>query len=219
MAGPMNPYDAPEIEPRGMSGTSKVLLAFGIGCGVLLLLCCGVFGVVTFVGYRFAQDTIIAQPDRIREIADEIVTIEIPDTLEPKMAVDVRIPFVGTRVLKGAAFIDATEKSFLMLGQANPEFGGDSGDIELQFNRAMNRHNRRNRRAFDVVETESFETTINDEPTKFKISRVVNEESEEEYWRAEGDFLGNGGPAILILEVESADFSKDQILDILKSMK
>ena len=33
MSQPTNPYDSPDSEPRGMSGTTKVLLAIGIGFG------------------------------------------------------------------------------------------------------------------------------------------------------------------------------------------
>ena len=95
MTGPMNPYDAPEVEPRGMSGTTKVLLAFGIGCGVLLLLCCGLVGFGGFAGYRYFQNALIDDPDKVRQITDAIVTIEIPESLEPKMAMDMRVPFSG----------------------------------------------------------------------------------------------------------------------------
>ena len=48
MSQPMNPYDTPEHSRPGMSGTTKVLLGMGIGCGVLVLLCCGFFGASTF---------------------------------------------------------------------------------------------------------------------------------------------------------------------------
>ena len=220
MAGPMNPYDAPpEPPPGGMSGTSKVLLAFGIGCGVLALLCCGVFGVTTFMAYRFAQNTILTEPDEVRQIAEQIVTIDVPASLEPEMGVDVRMPFAGTPIMKGVAFIDDDEESFLILGEANPDFGGDSGDIELQFNQAMSERGHRDRRDFKTVESEPFETTIHDEPAEFTISRLVNEESDEEYWRAEGDFQGAGGPAVLIFEGDSSDFPKDRVVDMLQSMK
>lgn len=38
---PMNPYDLPP--KTGMSTTGKVLLGTGIGCVVMLALCCGTF--------------------------------------------------------------------------------------------------------------------------------------------------------------------------------
>lgn len=219
MTGPMNPYDAPVPERRGMSGTTKVLLGFGIGCGALALLCCGVLGVGGFAAYRFAQNSISDDPAKIREVADEIVTIQIPDTLAPKMAVDARMPFTGVPIMKGVAYMDADEKSFVLLGEANPEFESQTGDIELHFKKAMKQQGRRERDEPEVIETEPVETTIHDEPAQFKLSRVIDRKSEVEFFQAEGSFRGNGGPAKLIVEVKSPDFTKEQVLEIIKSMK
>ncbi len=53
-----------------MSTGGKVLLGVGIGCGVVLLLCCGVFGVA---GYYFSKTfQLIQDPDQVRTIAQRL---------------------------------------------------------------------------------------------------------------------------------------------------
>jgi hypothetical protein len=215
----MNPYDALEPEPRGMSGTTKVVLAFGIGCGILALVCCGVLGLGGVAAYRFAQKSLIDDPARVREITDEIVAIEVPDALAPKGAIDARIPIVGRPMMKGAFYMDATEKSFLLVGEVNSEFGDQTGEIEVQLKESMRQRDNRRSTNFEVVESEPLDAKINDEDAEFTISRTVDRTTNDEYWKAEGKFQGMGGPAILILEAKSPEFTKEQVHDIIKSMK
>jgi hypothetical protein len=216
MTGPMNPYDAPDVQPGGMSSTTKVLLAFGIGCGVLMLLCCGVLGVGGFALYRFARSTVSEDPARIREITAEIVTIEIPAKLTPKLAVDVPMPFTGVRMMRGVVYTGAADKSVLMLGDVNDQF---EGDVQTQLEEAMEGRDRRDRDGFDVLESEPFDTTIHGEPARFTVARVKRRRSKEEAWRVEGSFRGGGGPAIILLDAASKDFSKDEVMQMLQSMK
>ena len=122
-------------------------------------------------------------------------------------------------MVKGSAYMGHEEKSYLIIGEANPEMEGDTGEMEIQFKRSMRQHDRRETQHFEVAETEPFDTTIHDQPAHFTLSRVVDKKADEEQWRAEGSFQGLGGPAILLFEGRAPDFDKEQVLDMLKSMK
>ena len=92
MTEPMNPYDSPESGKPGMSGTAKVLMVFGIGFVVLAVLCCGGVGFFGYWGYNLAKNAMSQDPETIRRVTDEIVTIAIPDAFEPQMSMDMKAP-------------------------------------------------------------------------------------------------------------------------------
>src|SRR5262245_58786301 len=94
---PTNPYDTPKYARPGMSGGAKVLLGMGIGCGVLVLLCCGFFGASGWWLVRTAQKSITEDPNTIHILTEEIAKIDIPPSLPPRAAMDLRLPIVGTR--------------------------------------------------------------------------------------------------------------------------
>jgi len=218
MAGPMNPYDAPEPERRGMSGTSKVFLAFGIGCGVLVLLCCGVIGIGGYFTANYAQNSFSEDPAKVREVTDEIAQINIPEVLEPKASIDARIPFSDERLMTWVFFASADDHSFLILAQFGPVLA-DSDDLEREVRKSMRESGTVNDEEVDVIESETYETTIHDEDASFQIAKVEGRDSGQEYWQATGKFAGDGGPAILILRLTAEGFSKEQLLDIIKSME
>ncbi len=218
MSQPMNPYDPVEPPREGMSGTSKVLLAFGIGCGVLLVLCCGVFGLGGFFMYKFAQNSQVTEPDKIRAVTDDIVEINIPESLEPKIGFDARVPFSGKPFIKGAIYSNAADNSQLIVGQIDEAFA-NSGDVETHMRQSMRESGHGNQQQLKTLESEDYETTINDQPAKFKISKGLDERTKDEFFEAIGSFHGKGGAAMLILRFKSPDYSKEQVMDILKSMK
>jgi hypothetical protein len=207
---PINPYD----EHGGMSGTSKVLLGVGIGCGVLILLCCGTLGVATYVVSRVAQKATIKEPAQIEAIAADIVSMKVPEPLKPLVALDIVLPIVGP-VAKGAAYSDESHQSFLALGQFNQSFS-DRHNLEAQLRAGLGQQNDED---VEIQETFDLDSKINDEPASFVISKGIGKQSKEEIWEIRGEFHGKSGPALLIFKGKAATFSKDQLLDMLKSMQ
>src|SRR5262245_24497058 len=90
MPDPINPYDSPSTPRPGMSSSTKVLVVLGIGFCALMLVCCGGLGMGGFYFYRVASKAMITDPDEIRRVTNEIVTITIPDSFEPKMAMNMQ---------------------------------------------------------------------------------------------------------------------------------
>jgi hypothetical protein len=208
---PINPYD--DQAHRGMSSGGKVLVTLGIGCGLLLLLCCGGIGLGGFAVVKIAQNSAVEDPKRIDDITDEIVSMQIPETLEPVVGLNVNLPVIGP-VMKGSVYGDKAKQSNLILGQFNQQFV-DQHSLETQLRSATSEKHE----DIDIEETEPFDSKIHNEPAHFEISRGKGHDSKEEYWEVVGEFRGSEGPAMLIFKGRAGEFTKDQVLEMLNSMK
>jgi len=223
---PMNPYDLPP--KTGMSTTGKVLLGTGIGCVVMLALCCGTFGLFVFNFVRTMENAKIDDPQQIQELSDDIVSIDVPPALEPRMGIDVKLPFVGMPMIAGVIYSDKagggvddddfSHHNVLIYGQLGQAFSNDPNMREQldNFKREGHGHSEND---FKVEESETFDSTINGEPAQFTINKGRDNDSDDERWHVMGSFQGKGGPAIFLMHLKTADFTKEQVLAILKSMK
>jgi hypothetical protein len=215
----MNPYDQMPPEPRGMSGTSKVLLAFGIGCGVLVLLCCGVFGLGGYFAANFAKNSVSEDPAKAREITDAIVQIEVPQSLEPKGSMDFHIPIQGDLFMRGAFYSSDEGGNQLIIGEFNEEMV-NSSDFETQFRQSMgNSQGEGQDEDLDIVESETYDAEINGEEASFRIAKAEGRKSKKSFWQVTGQFRGDAGPAILIMRLEAEKFSKEDAIAVIKSME
>lgn len=219
MSQPMNPYDTPEHSRPGMSGTTKVLLGMGIGCGVLVLLCCGFFGASTFMLVRMAKQALTEDPNEIQRLTDTIVNIKIPDSLPPKAGMDLTIPFVGTKFMTWVAY--GAEKNdndnALFLAQFSPDMVKEE-DMRGQWKDSMRQSGQQEWDDIKVEESDKVDITINDSPATFTIDKGQDSKSRE-VWQVMASFQGKGGPAIFALKVDTASFTREQLFEILNSMK
>jgi len=218
MSEPMNPYDSPEFEKPGMSGTTKVLLVFGIGFGVLGLLCCGGLGVGGYMAVRMLKDSTSTDPEVVKRVTAEIASITVPEALEPKMSMDMQVPFTDKKFMRMVTYTDVADDSVLWLAEFNADIG-DSEQMESQFRKSMEDGGQRRTEDLKVTESEKYEAEINGKPGKFTISKGIEESSQDEYFEVLGHFEGKSGPAMLVLRVRSPQFSKDDVMNIVKSIK
>ena len=198
-----------------MSGAAKVLIGLGIGCGVIVILCCGGF---IFTGVYFArsvQQAMSEDPATIRGVTERIVAIDVPAELPPMMSLDWRIPFVGQMMM---AIYGETEQSGLVIFQLETDMG-NAEDMKVQFEESMRRAGRGEMREIPLEESEMFETQINGQAAEFRLGKGKRHESGDEVWQATGVFEGKGGAAMLFMQLDAEEFSKDDALAILKSMK
>jgi hypothetical protein len=199
----------------GMSSAAKVLLGLGIGCGVLVLLCCGGFIFTGVYFTRSIQHAMSQDPDTIRRVADGIVAIEVPEELKPEISIDYTMPILDRKMMSLAVFTSEQERSALVLF----ELASDLGDFEEQFRQSMRESGRDRWKEVRLEESETFEAEINSEPAEFKVGKGKREKSGEEVWQAVGAFAGKGGAAMLFLQLDAEEFTKDDAMAILKSMK
>jgi len=218
MSQPMNPYDSPEPARTGMSGTAKLLMVLGITFGVLGLLCCGGIGGGLFWSYRLLKNSMSEDPATIHRITDEIASIEIPESFEPKVSVDFQVPFTGQKSIKWVAYEDAAHEGSLMLAQFDEAFG-DEASMREQLRISVRDSGRGDRDDIDVKTSEKYESEINGAPAKFTIAEGTRRNTSHEYWEVVGTFRGKEGPAILIFTMKAADFSKEDVMKVIHSIK
>lgn len=220
---PINPYDVP---PRtGMTGTGKVLLFGGIGCVVVLLLCCGAFGVFAVMGVRMVANAQVTDEQELRDLTADIVTIKVPDQLKPRIGINMRVPIFGMQMVSGAIYSDKvidehsgddfSDSNVLILGQMGQAFA-DNPDMKRQLDEFSRRGEVDD---FHEKEVDSLDILVNDEPATFMVRKGTQGEGGPERWIVTGSFQGKGGPAVFFLSVKADEFSKDQVLEIITSMK
>jgi hypothetical protein len=214
----MNPYDSPESGRPGMSGTTKVLLVLGICFLVLVVVCCGGFAALTYWGISLAKRATITEPAEIRRVTEEIVTISIPDSFKPERAMDFPIPFNEGSV-KAAIYDDTAADGKLLLSQIDTPLANNPGAGPQLQGSMFNREETFGHKTIVVKESEKFETEINGESATFNIGQGVAQDSDDEFWQVTCEFHGKTGPAKFELRIKSADFSKEQVMELLRSMK
>jgi hypothetical protein len=213
MSQPMNPYDDQAARPAGMSGTAKLFIGLGIGCGVVLLLCCGGFVAVSYWGYNLAKNAQSTDPAVIRRVTDEIVSIDIPPSFTPEMSLDMQIPFNEGK-MQMVQYRDKAAKAFLMLIQFSSDAIAENPAFKTQMQTAMNRPKSG---PMQTEKSQTVEVTINGEPAKFTI--VQGKRGGQDALEVTGAFRGKGGPAQLVLELQGPELAEEQAVAIVKSMK
>jgi hypothetical protein len=223
MPEPMNPYDSPEPAKQGMSGGAKVLLGIGIGCGVLVLLCCGGLAIGGYFFGRNLQQAISEDPEKIREVTKSIVDIDVPPPLEPKMSLDFTIPFANQKMMTMAIWGDGIKEekrpeSVLILFQMDSDFANREA-LKAQFEMQMHQQNRQEWEEVELENEETIEAEINGSPAQFTFGKGKRKGDEKEVWQAMGAFDGKGGPAMLFMQLDAEKFSEEQARGTLSSMK
>ena len=217
MSQPMNPYDSPEAPRAGMSGTSKLLLGMGIGCGVLVIVCCGgTIGSLYWIG-KTAQEAVTKDPAKIQELTEQIVSISVPDNLPPQLGMAFVVPIVNFPFMTWVQYGEQDGKNMLGLMQFNPRF--DERQMKSQWRDSMRQNGRGGFEDIDVEHSERIEQQVNGQDATFTLASGHEPGSDKEVWQVSGSFHGKGGPAILFLKADQSLLTKDQVLDILKSMK
>jgi len=71
----------------------------------------------------------------------------------------------------------------------------------------------------NIVESETYDAQINGEEASFRIAKAEGRQSKKSYWQVTGEFRGDAGPAILIMQLEADKYSKDDAIAVIKSME
>jgi hypothetical protein len=203
-----------------MSGTTKVLLGCGIGCGFLMLLACGGVCVLAFSVGSYIKESATQDPAKIGTLTSDIVTIEIPPGLEPKAGFDAKMPITHAPFLIAAIYANEKQHSMLMLTEFQSDLFGKEGREGFQKKLEESMELKGNRQQqFQVKESKAHETTIHSEPAKFNVAKGVNESNKQEQWLVMGEFKGVEGPAIFVFQAPLEDYTEEQIIEMLDSMK
>jgi hypothetical protein len=224
---PLNPYDSPENFRPGMSTGTKVLLGLGIGCGVLVLLCCGGMMVGGYFFGRSMQEAISEDPQQVAAVAKSIVDLEVPEPLAPVVSMDFKMPFVDQKIMTMAMFghkRDAGAKqdepdSILVLFQMTENIGGNRKAMKAQFEAQMQQSGRKDWEEAPLESEEIIEHEVNGSPAQFTFGKGKRNRDGREVWQASGAFDGKGGPAMIFMQLDAENFTEEQARGVIDSMQ
>jgi hypothetical protein len=204
--------------PPPRSGGSKVWLFLGIGCGFMLLLCCG--GVVGMV-YTFRNAVQIAQdPAAIRQQSSQLAEFDVPKGFEPKMAITVNVPFTGQKFMTMVAYAPSDNQGALflmgmgqMVGNADPEM------MKLQMEQQMKQQGQgQQTKQLTVLDTREVQVEIRGKQATFKIQKA-EDPNKQQFVQILGAFDGKEGPVMFFGQLKADDFSEEDAEKMVRSIK
>jgi hypothetical protein len=219
MANEAQLFSAEPPQQTGMSGTTKVLLGLGCGCGFLMVaVCAGIFGVGWFF-VDYVKNARIEEPATIRKLTNDIVTIEIPAGLEPELAFDAKVPFSKEPLGIAVVYSNDNEARLLLVELKAPVPDKRQREkIEAQIHDFLEKGGE-NEKQIRIESATPHTVTIHGEPAKFSIGKGINREDQKSMWQVTGEFAGLEGPAQLSFVAPLDDFSEEELIKMLDSMQ
>jgi hypothetical protein len=207
-----NPYDSPLAPPRkAWSGATKLVVGLGAGCATLVIVCCGGFATVAYLTGNWTSNSTISFASTVRSRTAEIAEITIPAALAPLTSY--QASRAGKKVLTVVVYTDASGSS-LAMAQRDPS---TDENLRAQMDDLLRGAGFR-REELLGEEIEKFEAQIHEQPARFSIIKGKGQDSGQTYWRASGEFQGKGGAAMLVLQLRTAEYTMEQMMDVLKSI-
>jgi hypothetical protein len=206
-----NPYDSPETATRKMSGTTKLLVGLGVGCATVGLLCCGGFAAISFLTGDYTSRTTNSFASAVRGRTAEIADMELPERLSP--VTSVQASRSGQASMTCVAYADSLTNSSLAMAEFDQSSAENMrGQLDDSLGGALRREE------LLGEESEKLECQIHGQQATFTVIKGTGQETQQPYWRASGTFRGKNGPAILVLQLRSPNYTKQQLIEVLKSI-
>lgn len=186
----------------------------GAGCGVMLLVCCGVGGALFYVGAKVAQG-VSQDPVVVREVASSIAEIELPPELAPKFSMKLPFPTMDMTLV-----IFGDGENMVMLGdmQGTAFANATPEALARQMEDSM-RTQTGNRESINAESTEKREFTIRGKPAEFVFTEGTGANSQKKLTEVMGAFPSEEGFVIVVIHAEAEKFSKEQLVEIIESIK
>ena len=218
----VDPMTGLPVQPRkGMSGWGKFFLVMAIGSGLMVVVCCGVAGVMMYGGYRMFADAFSQDPAVVRQVADSITAIDVPEGFEPKFSVNMRVPTTNQVLFTCSVFGEQQEQGTLILAQFNSEVasGDDPEALHEQLKEFQPYRDANQQEEIEITKTEEREYTVRGQPARFMISQGKGQKTGKEYVRVLGKFPGKEGPALLALLEEADQYDEAALVKMLESIR
>ncbi len=207
------------IEPPQKSGGSSKFIWIGLGCGLMLLLCCGVFGggaVWVMSGFRPIED-----PTLIAQMSGEMVKADIPPAYKPVLGMNMSLPFIGDigRMVVYSTSEDRQnlqEPIFFMeieaakLGGQSPEQIADQMKSQVPSGQ--------NQADLTETSTEKIETTVQGNPATFTLTTGKTEAGAERYL-VNGTYQADGRVGIVMMDVDGKTLTRDEVVAFINSIE
>lgn len=201
----MSPQGPP---PQPPSGSGKIWMGLGIGCGVVLLLCCGIGG---FIFYKF-RNVATTDPVKVRETSDSIALLNLPPEFQPLMA-------INFFVFKMAMWQGAGGNAMCMLMEFSPDAAQGQTEEQMLAQMEQQLQSQGQGQQVQVVTSEEVQVTIRGEERTFQFNRGTAQNTNQEVWQVMGSFQGNVGPAIVMFIAPTDQYEEDDIIEILEGIE
>lgn len=205
-------------QPPAKSGGSGIWLFLGIGCGLVLLLCCGGGVGLFYVGKSALNVT--QDPTEISQRSQEIADFDVPNGFKPQMAMTTQVPFTGQKFMTMVIYEAPNQEGGIFLF----EFGGmvganmDREQLKTQMHQSMSQQGQQAKQ-LTVLESRDVEVEIRGQSATFKIQKA-EDQNKQQFVQIEGVFNGKGGgPAMLIGQLKAGDFTEDDAEKLVRSIK
>lgn len=209
----MSSVGTPPPPKAGMGRAAKVLIALGVGLGLLCLLCCG--GVVFFF-----MRTVSTNPATVVAKTGEITQIDIPSGLKPKASFDMTVPFSGTRMGLWTVYADdATKSQLVLFALGDMANQGDPEEMRKGMEQSLEQQGMKGPQKIDVTESYTKEVEIRGEKATFTISKGTASGSDSPRIQVVGVFKGETGPAILVFDADAEKYPEEDVIKMIESIK
>jgi hypothetical protein len=194
------------------SGTFfKVFLGVVLGGVTLMILVCGGL-------YWFARNAVKTtnNPTEVREIADLIAKIEVPEGYEPTGGMNMNM---GAAIkMQMAAFERKGDAGggTLLLMQMNVPTGANDQQTKQSFEQQMQQSGKKG--SITVKKTETREFQIDGQAQKFEFVEGTDPESKTDVHQIVGTFPGRGGLAFLMLREPAAAWDEARVVKMIESI-
>lgn len=218
---PAQPYGA--YPPQEKSGSGRIWLFLGLGCGGLLLLCCGGFALFGYFAAQTVANSTSDDPAVARERATEIAEVAIPADFEPKFSIDMAIPFQGEKLFTIVAYTspsqDANSPNLIVLGQFGTQFPANTRDEMMdQLHNSIRQELAHEDVEIDQSTSHAREFEINGEPAEFIFEEGKGRQSKQAFRTVMGQFRGKSGMAVLYVRVEADKYDEEALVKIVESI-
>lgn len=212
------------LPPRPKSSGTKWLLGCGLGCGVFMLLCCGVgvYGVYSMQSYF--EDSFIKDPVIAKQKSDEIAKIDLPDSFEPLGFLELRLPIVDIEFVKmgvwGTDELGGEGHDLCIIAEFNGDMMGEHDMSEMSDSIEQSMQQQGQGQGDVIVDERSqLNVKIRDQDVQFQIAKGHLEKTNEPVWQAIGVFQGETGPVLVMLVVRQENMSEEELHRVLESIE
>lgn len=220
-----DPHDSPDAagppEKQGTSAGSKVLLILGIIFVILVVLCCGGLIAAYFWANSYFGEAMSEDPQVVRQLTDEIVSIDVPEQLQPAFSMDMQIPFTGQEMMKWVAYADESNSSVLVMASFGEAFAGQNKQqMHTQIRQALRGQGLGQPENVNITERTEREIEVRGQPVTFSFGEGQQENTDRQWIEVTGTLEGpEGRTVMLIVSADKATLSEEQIVDMIKSIE
>jgi hypothetical protein len=213
--------EPPTPPPPGRSTASKILLGCGIGCGVIVVLCCGALAAIVYWGERVLPRYVERDPAAVRSVTDQIATIDVPPDLKPEASLALKVPFTGQPLVTFAVYTGEGEDEVLGLAEIpGPPESADQKQLQQRIDEALTGRSKRGPGDDfkPAGEPQKVEVQIRGAPAKFEIEEGEIK-SGKKMIRAMGQFKGHNGTSLLFLQLDAEKHDSANVEQLLRSIQ